>query len=100
MSAACSGFIYGLETGANFINSGRYNKVMVIGVDTMTSILDYQDRNTCVLFGDGAGAVLFEPSNDYGVIDCKLRIDGSGAKSLTSMFVSGSPSNSAKALAT
>jgi len=55
LSAACSGFIYGLETGANFIHSGKYKKVMVIGVDTMTSILDYEDRDTCVIFGDGGG---------------------------------------------
>jgi len=62
--------------------SKKYNKIIVVGVDKMSSILDYQDRNTCVLFGDGAGAVLCEPSLDYGVIDCKLGVDGSGAKYL------------------
>jgi len=82
LSAACSGFLFGLETADSLIKSGKYNKIIVVGVDKMSSILDYQDRNTCVLFGDGAGAVLFEPSNDYGVIDCKLGIDGSGAKYL------------------
>ena len=72
-----------LETGAKFIESGNYKKVIVIGVDTMSSIIDYTDRSTCVLFGDGAGGVLLEPSkNDNGIIDSLLRIDGSGVESL------------------
>ena len=82
LSAACSGFLFGLETADALIKSKKYKKIIVVGVDKMSSILDYQDRNTCVLFGDGAGAVLFEPSSDYGVIDCKLGVDGSGAKFL------------------
>jgi 3-oxoacyl-[acyl-carrier-protein] synthase-3 len=82
LSAACSGFLFGLETADALIKSKKYNKIIVVGVDKMSSILDYQDRNTCVLFGDGAGAVLCEPSLDYGVIDCKLGVDGSGAKYL------------------
>jgi len=83
LSAACSGFIYGLETGANFINSGKYNKVMVIGVDTMTSILDFQDRDTCVIFGDGGGGVILEPSKKKsGIVDSILRMDGSGGEYL------------------
>tara|TARA_A100001011_G_scaffold11660_2_gene12775 strand:+ start:1863 stop:2858 length:996 start_codon:yes stop_codon:yes gene_type:complete len=83
LSAACSGFIYGLETGANLISSGKYNKVMVIGVDTMTSILDYQDRDTCVIFGDGGGGVILEPSNNKsGIVDSILHMDGSGGEYL------------------
>jgi len=82
LSAACSGFLFGLETADALIKSKKYKKIIVVGVDKMSSILDYQDRNTCVLFGDGAGAVLFEPSSDYGVIDCILGVDGSGAKFL------------------
>jgi len=82
LSAACSGFLFGLETADALIKSKKYNKIIVVGVDKMSSILDYQDRNTCILFGDGAGAVLFESSLDYGVIDCKLGVDGSGAKYL------------------
>ena len=79
LSAACSGFLYGLVTGANFIKSGQHNKVMVIGVDTMTSILDFQDRDTCVIFGDGGGGVILEPtSHSYGIIDSIMRMDGSG----------------------
>lgn len=83
LSGACSGFLFALQTGAQFIETGRHNKVLVIGADTMSSIIDYTDRNTCVLFGDGAGAVLLEPStNGCGIIDSKLRIDGSGGKYL------------------
>ena len=83
LSAACSGFIYGLETGANFISSGKYNKVMVIGVDTMTSILDYKDRDTCIIFGDGGGGVILEPTDDnLGIIDSILHMDGSGGEYL------------------
>ena len=79
LSAACSGFLYGLETGANFISSGKYEKIMVIGVDTMTSILDFQDRDTCVIFGDGGGGVILEPTmKESGIIDSILHMDGSG----------------------
>jgi 3-oxoacyl-[acyl-carrier-protein] synthase-3 len=77
--AACSGFIYGLTTGAQFIESGKHKKVIVIGVDKMTSILDFSDRTTCVIFGDGAGAVLLEPNEEgLGVLDSILRCDGAG----------------------
>ncbi|NQU67442.1 MAG: ketoacyl-ACP synthase III [Candidatus Marinimicrobia bacterium] len=82
LSGACSGFLFALQTGAQMIETGRYKKVIVIGADTMSSIIDYTDRNTCILFGDGAGAVLLEPSCKYGVIDAKMRIDGSGGKYL------------------
>ena len=79
LSAACSGFLYGLETGANFISTGKYEKIMVIGVDTMTSILDFQDRDTCVIFGDGGGGVILEPTmKESGIIDSILHMDGSG----------------------
>ncbi|MGL4631991.1 MAG: beta-ketoacyl-ACP synthase III [Leadbetterella sp.] len=81
--AACSGFIYGLSTGAQFIESGRYKKVIVIGADKMSSIIDYTDRTTCVLFGDGAGAVLLEPSkDDTGLVDFMLHSDGKGENHL------------------
>ena len=82
LSAACSGFLFGLESGAALIESGRCRKVIVIGADTMSSILNYKDRNTCILFGDGAGAVLLEPSEEFGIIDSVLRIDGSGGEFL------------------
>ena len=82
LSAACSGFIYGLETGSALINSGKYNNVMVIGVDTMTSILDYQDRDTCVIFGDGGGGVILQPTEHNGIIDSLLHMDGSGGEYL------------------
>lgn len=83
LSGACTGFLYALETGAKFVESGNYKKVIVIGVDTMSSIIDYTDRNTCVLFGDGAGGVLLEPTKSKnGIIDSLLRIDGSGGESL------------------
>ncbi|MFC1581609.1 beta-ketoacyl-ACP synthase III [Candidatus Neomarinimicrobiota bacterium] len=79
LSGACTGFLFALETGAKFIESGKYNKVMVIGSDTMSAITDYTDRNTCVLFGDGAGGVMLEPTErDEGVLDSILRLDGSG----------------------
>lgn len=79
LGAACSGFIYGLATGAAFIESGRYKKVVVIGGDKMSAILDYTDRTTCIIFGDGAGCVLLEPTTeDVGVMDSILRSDGSG----------------------
>lgn len=83
LQAACSGFIYALATGAQFIETGRYKKVIVVGGDKMSSIIDYQDRKTCIIFGDGAGAVLLEPSNDEnGIIDFILKADGSGVKYL------------------
>ncbi len=84
LSAACSGFVFGLATGAQLIESGRYKKVLVIGSDTMTSIVDFTDRATCVLFGDGAGAVLLEPSEDAetGILDFDLHCDGSGKEYL------------------
>lgn len=79
VSAACSGFLFSLETGAAFIESGRYKKVLVVGVDKMSAIVDYTDRSTCIIFGDGAGAVLLEPSTDEtGILDSILRSDGSG----------------------
>ena len=79
ISAACSGFLYALTTGASFIESGRYKKVVVVGADKMSSIIDYSDRATCIIFGDGAGAVLLEPNNEgNGVLDSILKSDGSG----------------------
>jgi len=79
MGAACSGFLYALTTGASFIESGRYKKVVVVGADKMSAIVDYSDRNTCILFGDGAGAVLLEPStNGSGIKDSLLKSDGTG----------------------
>jgi 3-oxoacyl-[acyl-carrier-protein] synthase III len=79
LSAACSGFLYALTSGAMYIESGRYKKVMVIGADKMSSIVDYSDRTTCIIFGDGAGGVLLEPNNEgYGILDSILRSDGSG----------------------
>jgi 3-oxoacyl-[acyl-carrier-protein] synthase-3 len=83
ISAACSGFIYALSTGAQFIETGTYKKVIVIGGDKMSSIINYQDRTTCIIFGDGAGAVLLEPSTDgSGIIDSIHKSDGSGAQYL------------------
>jgi 3-oxoacyl-[acyl-carrier-protein] synthase-3 len=80
LAAACSGFLYALTTGAKFIESGTYKKVIVAGGDKMSSIINYKDRTTCVIFGDGAGAVLLEPNyEDLGLIDSILRSDGSGA---------------------
>lgn len=79
VSAACSGFLFALTTGAQFIESGKYKKVLVIGADKMSSILNYDDRTTCIIFGDGGGAVLLEPNTEgYGVIDSVLKSDGSG----------------------
>ena len=79
LSAACSGFLYGLTTGAALIESGRYKKVVVVGSDKMSSIIDYTDRNTCIIFGDGAGAVLLEPNTEgFGVQDSILKSDGVG----------------------
>ena len=79
LSAACSGFLFALSTGASFIESGRYKKIIIVGVDKMSSIIDYTDRATCIIFGDGAGAVLLEPCNDgNGFQDAILKSDGSG----------------------
>lgn len=79
LQAACSGFIYGLVTGAKFIESGAHKKVLVVGGDKMSSIINYKDRSTCIIFGDGCGAVLLEPSDEgLGVIDSVLKSDGSG----------------------
>ena len=84
LSAACSGFAYALTVGAQFVGSGAHKKVLVIGSDVMTSILDFKDRATCVLFGDGAGAVLLEPaqSESEGIVDFAHDIDGSGGQCL------------------
>jgi 3-oxoacyl-[acyl-carrier-protein] synthase III len=83
LQAACSGFLYGVTTGAAFIESGRYKKVVVVGADKMSAIIDYSDRATCIIFGDGAGAVLLEPNEDgYGIQDSILRSDGSGCQYL------------------
>ncbi len=83
INAACSGFLYALTTGAKFIESGMYKKVIIIGADKMSSIVDYTDRTTCIIFGDGAGGVLLEPTNDdTGVIDSVLRSDGAGREFL------------------
>jgi 3-oxoacyl-[acyl-carrier-protein] synthase-3 len=84
LSAACSAFLYALQTGAQYISTGMHKKVMVIGSDVMSSIIDYTDRATCVIFGDGAGAVILEPADDDGVglIDYVHEVDGSGANSL------------------
>ncbi len=83
LQAACSGFLYGMSTASMYIESGRYKKVLLIGADKMSSIVDYTDRTTCIIFGDGAGAVLFEPSdNAFGFEDSYLRSDGSGRESL------------------
>jgi 3-oxoacyl-[acyl-carrier-protein] synthase-3 len=84
LSAACSGFIYALQVGTKLVESGAHKKVMVIGADVMSSVIDYTDRATCVIFGDGAGAVLLEPcaEGEVGMIDYWHEIDGSGATML------------------
>jgi 3-oxoacyl-[acyl-carrier-protein] synthase-3 len=84
LSAACSGFPYALQVGAKLVESGAHKKVLVIGADVMSSIIDYTDRNTCILFGDGAGAVLIEPceEGETGLIDFHHEVDGSGAPAL------------------
>lgn len=83
ISAACSGFLYALTLGASLIESRRYKKVVVVGSDKMSSIVDYSDRTTCIIFGDGAGAVLLEPNFDgFGVLDSILRSDGTGCQHL------------------
>jgi 3-oxoacyl-[acyl-carrier-protein] synthase III len=79
VNAACSGFIFALTTGAQFIETGKYKKVIVVGADKMSSILNYEDRATCIIFGDGGGAVLLEPNDEgYGIMDAVLRSDGAG----------------------
>ncbi len=91
VGAACSGFIYALETGANFIRSGRYKRVAVIGADKMSSITDYTDRNTCVLFGDASAGVLLEPGEEsMGIIDTIIRSDGATGKDLIYLKAGGS----------
>jgi 3-oxoacyl-[acyl-carrier-protein] synthase III len=83
LSAACSGFLFGVTTGTCLIESGRYKKVVVVGTDKMSGIVDYTDRTTCVLFGDGAGAILLEPNEEgYGVLDSLLKSDGVGKEYL------------------
>jgi 3-oxoacyl-[acyl-carrier-protein] synthase-3 len=83
LSAACSGFAYALTVGAQFVGAGTHQKVLVVGTDVMTSILDYKDRATCVLFGDGAGAVLLEPATgNEGILDFAHDVDGSGGQNL------------------
>ncbi len=80
LNAACSGFLYALSVGARFIETGVHSKVLVVGADKMSSITDYTDRNTCILFGDAAGAALLEPTDEkgYGIIDQRFYSDGSG----------------------
>ena len=83
LNAACSGFLYGLTTASQFIETGKYRKVVVVGGDKMSSIIDYTDRATCIIFGDGAGAVLLEPNTEgLGILDAILRSDGSGCQYL------------------
>lgn len=83
LQAACSSFLYGMSTAASYIESGRYNKVLLIGADKMSSIIDYTDRATCIIFGDGAGAALFEPNHEgFGLQDELLRSDGVGREFL------------------
>lgn len=83
LQAACSGFIFGLTTGAQFIESGKHSKVLVVGGDKMSSIINYKDRATCIIFGDGCGAVLLEPNNEgLGLIDSILKSDGAGGEYL------------------
>ncbi len=83
LQAACSGFLFGLTTGAQFIESGKHSKVLVIGADKMSSVVNYEDRNTCILFGDGCGAVLLEPNTEgNGIQDTILKTDGSGGQYL------------------
>jgi 3-oxoacyl-[acyl-carrier-protein] synthase-3 len=83
LNAACSGFLYALQTGAKFVESGTYKKVVIIGMDVMSSIIDYTDRTTCIIFGDGGGGVMLEPNTEgYGIKDAILRADGSGRQYL------------------
>jgi len=79
LGAACSGFLFALQTGAAYVETGKYKKVIVVGADKMSSITDYTDRTTCPLFGDAAGAVLLEPTTEeYGIMDYIFHVDGSG----------------------
>jgi 3-oxoacyl-[acyl-carrier-protein] synthase-3 len=90
LGAACSGFVFGLETARRFVESGAYKKVILVGADMMSSVVNYEDRTTCPLFGDGAAAVLIEPvTNGIGIIDSILAVDGSGVKYLN-MWAGGS----------
>lgn len=83
INAACSGFLYSINTGAQFIETGKYKKVIVVGADMMSSIVDYEDRATCILFGDAAGAVMLEPNEDgFGIQESVLKADGSGVQYL------------------
>ncbi len=83
LMAACSSFLFGMSTAASYIESGKYKKIILIGADKMSSIIDYKDRTTCIIFGDGAGAVLFEPNEEgLGIQDEILRTDGNGRQSL------------------
>jgi 3-oxoacyl-[acyl-carrier-protein] synthase III len=83
LAGGCSGFLYALSTGAQFIESGKHKKVVIVGADKMSSIIDYTDRSTCIIFGDGAGAVLLEPNTEgLGLVDSILKADGSGGKYL------------------
>lgn len=83
LMAACSGFLYAVSTASKFIETSTYKKVIVVGVDMMSSIIDYKDRATCIIFGDGAGAVMLEPdTNGYGIQDSILKSDGSGREFL------------------
>jgi 3-oxoacyl-[acyl-carrier-protein] synthase-3 len=83
LQSACSSFLYGMSTAASYIESGRYKKILVVGADKMSSIIDYEDRTTCIIFGDGAGCVLFEPNHEgYGLQDEYLRTDGIGRQFL------------------
>ena len=83
LNAACSGFVFGLATGAQFIESGKHQKVLIVGGDKMSSIINYEDRTSCIIFGDGCGAVLLEPDTEgNGVIDSILKSDGSGGQHL------------------
>ncbi|MFT6828453.1 MAG: 3-oxoacyl-[acyl-carrier-protein] synthase-3 [Roseivirga sp.] len=83
LQAACSGFIYALTTGSQYIETGKYKKIIVVGADKMSSIIDYEERQTCIIFGDGGGAVLLEPTEEeVGIMDSILKSDGSGAQHL------------------
>jgi 3-oxoacyl-[acyl-carrier-protein] synthase-3 len=82
INAACSGFLYALTTGTKFVESGSHKKVIVVGADKMSSIIDYTDRTTCIIFGDGGGAVLLEPNEEYGIMDSLHHSDGVGQQYL------------------
>mgnify|MGYP006272443051 CR=1 FL=1 len=82
LSAACTGFLYGLQIAGAFIESGRYRNILLVGVDTLSKVVDWEDRNTCVLFGDGAGAVILQPGESGGLLGCVLGADGGAAELL------------------